>query len=253
MSKLVEKIKGTPKKDKIKFAIFAGFILLTLTVTILLLPNIIALKDQAARDQLKDQILSFGVWGWLIFAALQVFQIVFAVIPGEPIEVIGGVLYGPWGGLFACLLGALAGTVLIYYLVKWLGYSFINNMVNIKNTEKFKFLHNHKKLNLVVFILFFIPGTPKDILTYLIPLTEIKPLQYFAITTVARIPSIITSTFAGAAIDNGKWLEMILIFAITGAVAILGIVFNDKIIAFFSKSKQKEKEKKKKKTEHLPK
>ena len=92
MSKLIEKIKNTPKRDKIKFAVLAGFILLTLVVAILLLPNIIALKDQAARDQLKDQILSFGIWGWLVFAAIQLFQIIFAVIPGEPIEVIGGVL-----------------------------------------------------------------------------------------------------------------------------------------------------------------
>lgn len=239
MSKLKEKFKSTSKKDKIKFAVFIGFILLTLVIAIILLPNIIALKDQAARDQLKEQILSFGIWSWLIFAVIQVFQIIFAVIPGEPIEVIGGVLYGPWGGLLACEAGALIGTVLVYYLVKCLGYSFINSMIRIKDTNKFKFLHNNKKLNLIVFILFFIPGTPKDVLTYLIPLTEIKPLQYFAITTVARIPSIITSTFAGSAIDNGQWLEMILIFAITGAVAILGIIFNDKIIAFFSKSKHK--------------
>ena len=56
----------------------------------------------------------------------------------------------------------------------------------------------------------------------------------------ARIPSIITSTFAGSAIDNEKWLEMILIFIITGAVAVLGIVFNDKIIAFFSRNKHHE-------------
>ncbi len=238
MSKLTQKWKGISKKDKIKFTVFAGFILVTLIIAGILMPNIIALKDQANRDALKDQILSFGVWGWLVYAALQTFQIIFAVIPGEPIEVIGGLLYGPWGGLCACLLGSLAGTILIYFLVKCLGYSFINSMINIEKTEKFKFLHNAKKLNLIIFILFFIPGTPKDVLTYIIPLTSVKPLHYFVITTVARIPSIITSTFAGSAIDKGQWLEMILIFAITGVVAIFGIIFNDKIISFFSKHKK---------------
>lgn len=242
MSKFIERIKSTPKKDKIKFAVFIGFILLTLVVALLLLPQIIELiQSQEARDALKDRILSYGVWGWLIFAALQTFQIVFAVIPGEPIEVIGGLLYGPWGGLFACLLGSLAGTVLIYYLVKWLGSSFINNMIDPKKTEKFKFLHNNKRLNVIVFILFFIPGTPKDVMTYVIPLTQIKPLHYFIITTIARIPSIITSTYAGAAIDNQEWVQMIIIFVITGAVAIVGIIFNDKIIAFFSKVRGKHK------------
>ena len=89
LSKLIAKFKSVPRKDKIKFGIFIAFILITITVALFLLPNIIALKDKVNRDLLKDQILSFGVWGWLIFAALQVFQIIFAVIPGEPIEVIG--------------------------------------------------------------------------------------------------------------------------------------------------------------------
>lgn len=237
MSKLREKWRNTPKKDKIKFGVLIGFILLTLVVAVLLLPQIIALKDEAFRDRLREQILSFGILGWLIFAALQVFQILFAVIPGEPIEVIGGLLYGPWGGLLACMFGSLVGTMLVYYLVKLLGASFIGNMIDMKKTEKFKFLHNAKKLNLIIFILFFIPGTPKDVLSYVIPVTSVRPLHYFAITTVARIPSIITSTFAGSAIDNGQWLEMALIFIITGVVAILGIVFNDRIIAFFTHGK----------------
>lgn len=240
LSRFREKIRSAPRKDKIKFLILALFILLTVIVALILLPNILSLTEKAARDALKDRILSFGVWGWLVFASLQMFQIVFAIIPGEPIEVIGGLLYGPWGGLFACMLGSLAGTVLVYYLVKLLGSSFINRMVNVEKTEKLKFLHNNKKLNIIVFILFFIPGTPKDILTYFIPLTEIKPLHYFIITTIARIPSIITSTFAGSAIDQGEWVTMILIFAITGAVALLGIIFYDKILAFFSKHKSGE-------------
>lgn len=106
-------------------------------------------------------------------------------------------------------------------------------MINIEKTEKFKFLHNAKKLNLIIFILFFIPGTPKDVLTYIIPLTSVKPLHYFVITTVARIPSIITSTFAGSAIDKGQWLEMILIFCYyRGSWQFLGLYLMIKLFLF---------------------
>jgi len=238
LSKLIEKIRNIPKKDKIKFAVFAAFILVMLIVALIFLPNIVALKDQEARDALKETILSYGVWGWLVFGAIQLFQVIFAVIPGEPIEVIAGLLYGPWGGLAICLAGTLIGSILIYFLVKGLGYSFVSQMINIKDSKRFAFLGDTKKLNLIVFVLFFIPGTPKDVLTYLVPLTEIKPLHYFVITTFARIPSVITSTFAGDAISEGKWIETVLIFAATGLVALLGIIFNDKIIAFFTRIKK---------------
>ena len=243
MAKFIEKIKSAPKKDKIKFAVLLGFILVTLIVAAILFPYILSLGNKDVRDSVKDQILSFGIWGWLIFVALQAFQIVFAIIPREPIEVIAGLLYGTWGGLAACLLGSLLGSVLIYYLVKLLGYSFISRMIDVKKTERFKFLHNNKRLNVIIFILFFIPGTPKDALSYVIPLTAVKPMQYFIITTIARIPSVITSTYAGSAIDNEEWIKMAVIFIITGAVAIVGIIFNDKIINFFSRVKQAEHEK----------
>ena len=240
MLNLKKKLQETPRADKIKFIVLAVIVLLTLTVAVILTPKIVALKDQAVRDALKEQILSFGVGGWLLFLLLQIFQIIFAVIPGEPIEVLAGVLYGPWGGLFTCLLGCLLGTALVYYLVRWLGYSFISHMINIRETNKFRFLQNARRLDVIVFILFFIPGTPKDVLTYIMPMFPIKPLHFFVLATVARIPSIITSTFAGSAISNGNWVLTVVLFAATGAVALVGILLNDKIIGFFARKTKEE-------------
>ncbi len=242
-----QKTKDTIKNDKksfVKFIIFGIVLLIIVAITIKLLPWIISLKDQAARDQLRDYIHSFGIWGWLVALGIQILQVIVALIPGEPIEIIAGVLYGTAGGMLTCLLGCLIGTIIIFYMVKLLGYSFVRTIISEEKMHKLKFMQNEKRLELVVFILFFIPGTPKDVLTYFVPLTSIKPIHFFLISTFARIPSVISSTFVGSALDKGNLAVSIGVFLATGVVGIAGIFLNDRVMKYFEKRKE-EREKKK--------
>ena len=70
-----------------------------------------------------------------------------------------------------------------------------------------------------MFVLFFIPGTPKDLLVYVSGLLPIKPHMFILISTFARFPSVVTSTLAGSQLAVGDWKMSILIY-----VAILLIV-----------------------------
>ena len=83
---------------------------------------------------------------------------------------------------------------------------------------------------MLTFILFLVPGTPKDaLLTHIIPLTKINPVKYFALSTIARIPSIVTSTFLGSSIGKGNILLSVIIFILTGALGIVGILYDNKM------------------------
>lgn len=230
--------KRYTKRDIIKLVGLCMFVVLLIVAAILLMPYVIQLKDEAIRDAFREYIHSKGIGGVFILLGIQVLQVVIAIIPGEVVEVLSGLLYGTWGGYLICTIGLTIGTVIIYYTVRVLGYSVITRVVDAKKLAKYKFLHNQKRLEVIVFILFFIPGTPKDMLTYFIPFTKIKPLHFFVISTIARIPSIISSTFAGSSIGDGKWVQTIIIFAVIGAVGLLGIVFNERIINAIS-SKRK--------------
>lgn len=243
MTGKLKETRKNNKKDFIKFIVFGIFILLIIGITIWLLPWIISLKDEEARATLQEFIYSKGFGGVFILLGIQILQVIVAFIPGEPIEVISGLLYGTWGGYFICTIGMLIGTVLIYYTVRLLGFSFVDKLTGGGKLNKFKFLKDTKKLEVITFILFFIPGTPKDLLTYFMPFTKIKPLSFFTIVTVARIPSIISSTFAGASIGDGKWIQSIVIFAIIGVVGILGIIFNERFVKSINTKKEKLKEK----------
>lgn len=244
------KFKDTIKHntfDFIKFILFALIIVAIIAITIELLPWIISLKDESGREAFQKYINDQGVFGVFILLGAQILQVIVAFIPGEPIEVLSGLLYGVWGGYFICTIGMLIGTVIIYYMVKGLGMSFINKLVGDESKlDKFKFLKDTKKLETILFLLFFIPGTPKDFLTYFAPATKVKPLTFFIIVTVARIPSIISSTFAGASIGEGKWLQSIIIFAVIGVVSLLGIIFNEKILNVLNKKREQIKNRRKK-------
>ncbi|MEG1996392.1 MAG: VTT domain-containing protein [Oscillospiraceae bacterium] len=233
------KKSGKSKGDIAKIVLICVLGILLALITIWIFPYIVSLKDEQVRETFKNYIHAKGIIGVLILLAMQVVQVVIAVIPGEVVEVVSGILYGTIGGYLICTVGMLIGTITIYYLVKLLGASFAKKMVDGEKLAKYKFLHNAKKLEIITFILFFIPGTPKDLLTYVMPFTPIKPFRLFIIIAVARIPSIISSTFAGSSLGQGRIGQSLIVFIIIGIVGILGIIFNEKLIAFFNKEKAK--------------
>ncbi len=178
---------------------------------------------------LRHQLQELGVFGYLILALMMALQVVFVFLPGEIIEIMAGYLYGPFGGLLACMIGSAIGSILIYLFVKKFGISFIQRFIDIKKIEEVSFLKNKEKRNMLCFLIFFIPGTPKDALTYFIPLTDMKLSTFLLITTIARIPSIITSTIGGHAIGVENYIFSIIVFIVTGIISLIGLYIYKKV------------------------
>lgn len=222
------------KKEKakiiIKFSLIALFVSLFIVLTIIYFPKIMGLIDKDNPDNLINKVRNKGFIGWLTFLLIQILQILISFIPGEPIEVIAGALYGTMGGLLTCLLGCLIGASLVYFLSMKIGRSFIKLFIKEKDLKEVKFLKNEKRVEELVFIFYFIPGTPKDILTYLGPYIKIHPLKFILISTFARIPSIVTSTWAGNSISNNNWGLTIGVFTGTFLIALLGLFIRRKYI-----------------------
>ncbi|MDR0325959.1 MAG: VTT domain-containing protein [Oscillospiraceae bacterium] len=178
----------------------------------------------------KEYINSYGVLGYLIFIAIQILQIFFALIPGEFIELAAGYIFGKIVGFLLCMLGIAIASSAIFLLVRTLGKKVFVVFSDSKMYEKLKFLQNEKKLNLIVFILFFIPGTPKDLLTYFLGMTKMKYLHFITITLIARIPSVITSTIVGESAGEGNLIVSLSIFGVTGLLSIAGIIVYRRLI-----------------------
>ncbi len=193
------------------------------------------LTRQADRDAFIEYVRGAGAAGLAAFFGLQILQVVVAVLPGEPVELMAGMLYGTWGGLAVCLAGAALSTLMIYYCVRAAGA----RALDAAAFRKYRFLRDEAHVKLFLFVLFFIPGTPKDALIYLGPFLPVDPFSFLLISTVGRVPSILTSTFAGSQFAAGSWKVSVAVGAVTGLLAALCLVFQERILAFLASVREK--------------
>lgn len=177
-----------------------------------------------------DWMNSFGAVGALILIGFQMLQIIIAVVPGEVIQIASGTAFGGFFGSVYAIIGLLLGSVVVFFGVRFLGFGFIKALVPEKQLDKYNKLLNDPKFEIILFVIFFIPGLPKDVLVYFAGLTPIKPLRFFLITLIARSPAIIGSAVIGASLGKQNYTVVIIIAAIAIVTFVLGIIFQEKII-----------------------
>lgn len=165
---------------------------------------------------------AYGLWGKLIFIGMVFFQVVIALVPGEPLEIGAGYAFGAIEGVVLCVIGITLGSLLIFALTRRFGVRFVEIFFDQKKISSVKFLQDAKKRDLLIFLVFFLPGTPKDLLTYFVGLTDIKLSHYLFIVSVARLPSIVTSTVGGSALGEQRYLLAVIVFAVTLVISGLG-------------------------------
>lgn len=224
--------RGVTKSDLVKIIGLAAFIVLSVLVVKLCWPYLGLLFEDGGLDLMVAKIHEAGPLGVLVLLALQLLQIIVAFIPGEVVQVAAGMIYGPWGGSAIILAGCMISSYLIYQLVHRLGQPFVADMVSIEHLGKIRTFEQSGRLDIMVFILFLIPGLPKDVFTYLVPLTEMPVGRFIAITTVARIPGVFMSTFAAAGIADGQYVQSIAIFVVVALLAVMALVFRKRIMNF---------------------
>jgi len=184
---------------------------------------------------LRDHIRAEGVAGAFILLGLQFLQIVVAFIPGEVTQISAGLLYGPWLGTLIIVVGCIISSGFIFVLVRKLGAPFVQHVVPIKYLEKFRKFEETKKFNLIIFILFLIPGLPKDVFTYLIPLTDMKLRDFLVLSNVGRLPGIFASCYTADLILNEEYFMAAIVFVIVGGIALAAVLFRDKLFDLLEK------------------
>lgn len=211
------------RKNKKLFYILSGF---TIIMAIICLTLYFPMKDLFQNPTaIKEDLLKIGFMGQVVVTLVMTLQVVFVFLPGEVIEILAGFMYGAWGGMLLCLIGSAIGSSIIYLFVQKFGLTFIDKLLGQGKIEECSFLKKQKHLDLIVFIIFLIPGTPKDIITYFMPLTPMPLSKFLIITSIARIPSIITSTVSGGALAVANYEVMFAVLIITAIVSIIGLYF----------------------------
>ena len=180
-------------------------------------------------EKFRAWVNESGIWGMIAFVGMTVFQVIIAFVPGEPLEIGAGYAFGAFWGTLLCIIGITLGSLIVFWLVRTLGVRLLEVFFTYEKIKSLKFLQNEKRLALITFFLFFLPGTPKDLLTYFVGLTKIDFKGFLFIVAVARIPSVITSTIGGSLLGSEKYILAVIAFGITLLISVIGWVIYNKI------------------------
>ena len=180
-------------------------------------------------EKFKAFVKGHGILSDFVFICMIVFQMIIAFIPGEPFEIAAGYAFHPIRGCLDCMIGFAVGGTIVFLFVRKFGVRIVEVFFPIEKIRELKFLQNSRRLNTVSFIVFLIPGTPKDLLTYFVGLTDMKLSVWLLITTIARLPSLVTSVLTGNALSSKRYEIAILVLVITLVVSGIGLLVYKKI------------------------
>ncbi|NLA96016.1 MAG: TVP38/TMEM64 family protein [Clostridiaceae bacterium] len=207
-----------------------GILVLTMTASIL----VYIYWGEAAIDffsdplQVRAMVSRHPVSSRLIFFFANFMQVVIAIIPGEPFELAAGYAFGVVEGTLICIAAIYAASILIFLLVKRFGRPVIELFFEPERIDQVRLFRRPGQLNVLMYILLFLPGTPKDILTYLAGLTPMR-LSTWLIIISARLLSVVTSTVSGGLLGAQNYLYAVSVFAVTAVVALAGILMYNRL------------------------
>lgn len=229
-------MKKINKAKIMKLIALITTIAILVIATIYMIPIIKQINTPEGQTQFKEKITNSRITGMLILFGLELAQVVLAILPGEPVELLAGICFGPiWGTIFL-MVSVFIVTAMIYFFVKKYGRDFIYEFFpkeKVNKVENSKLFKDPQKIEVVMALLFLIPGTPKDLLVYIGGLLPIKTSRILALSTLLRFPSIISSTIAGDKLLEGQWKVSILAYVITFAITAI-VIF---VVNKFDKNK----------------
>ncbi len=214
--------KDIKKQKAIILAVMVVLFIIFSAVSIVV--GIPLVKSASDPEYFRDWISSLGLLGDGAYALLVILQVVVALIPGEPVEILGGYAFGIWRGTALYLLGAFIGSIIVFLLVKKFGKTAAEIFFSKEKIESLEILRTSPKRTLIFSVIFTIPGTPKDLLAYFAGLTDMKLSTWLIIAAFGRIPSAITSTISGSALGDGKYASLMITLAVTLALSLIGLL-----------------------------
>ncbi len=180
------------------------------------------------RQQLKGFISSYGPYSPLAYILLQIIQVIVAPIPGGAIEFLGGYLFGVKAGFIYSMIGLFLGSWMAFNLARIFEKVAVEKFVSEQTRTKFDYLVEHQGV-ILSFILFLIPGFPKDALCYILGLTPMHLGIFLVISTIGRIPGTLIATLQGAKAFDHQYYTFGILLAASALVVLVFYIYHDEI------------------------
>ncbi len=217
-----------PDKNKIyALCLVVAFLAVMAVLSCLFAGPVVAFVADAPA--LRRWIQEKGIFGRVAFVTVLVIQMIIAFIPGEPFEIAAGYAFGWLEGTALCLAGSLIGGFIVFSAVRLVGIKLLYLFFSQEEIDRVSLLGNRKRFNSLVFTIFLVPGSPKDIMSYFVGLSKMQLGQWLIISTIAKIPSIVSSTIGGSLVGDANYSVAAIVFVVTAIISIIGMYIYNKI------------------------
>ena len=170
-----------------------------------------------------------------IYICLQIMQIVISVLPGQVFQLAAGYMYTFFPALMFALAGALAGTAISFSLARVLGRDFVHLFFGKEKTAYYMHRLNSKKAYILVFLLYLIPGIPKDMVSYVAGISDMKFKPFIILSLIGRLPGMMGSIMIGSMWHKEEYIGMTILGAAAIIAFILCIIFHKKINGYIDR------------------
>lgn len=221
--------------DERKIKKILSVIKVLLLISVIVVPLVFVLRNQEILSYLKDMdkiqlfLNEHNKSAVLIYLAAQITQIIISVLPGQAFQVAAGYVFGPLMALIYSIIGAVLGTTITFYLSRILGKDFVDIFFEKEKSDYYIERLNSKRAYTIVFFLYLIPGLPKDVISYVGGVSEIKFKPFIVLSTIGRLPGMFGSIIFGSLLVNKQYTLMIILGVVAVIAFIFCIVFRKKI------------------------
>lgn len=186
------------------------------------------------NQYMREKLVEWGPAAPLIFILLQALQVLIAPVPGEVSGILGGFVFGQWLGLVYSTIGLTVGSLGAFALGRWLGDAYVRNLVSEETWNKLGFIVEAEGA-ILCFVIYLIPGLPKDIVCYLFGLSPMPFWVFAVVSTLGRIPGTWVLSAQGAKTATGQYIELVLLTALVAALAVPLYYYRHRIMARFKR------------------
>jgi uncharacterized membrane protein YdjX (TVP38/TMEM64 family) len=178
---------------------------------------------------MHEMLQRWGVLAPLVFIVIQTLQVVIAPIPGDVTGVLGGFAFGQWPGFVYSTIGLTIGSLFAFWLGRRLGAPFVKRVTGPELWQRLDFVVEAEGA-ILCFIIFLVPGLPKDILCYLFGVSPIPFWVFAVVSTLGRMPGTWVLSAGGAKAAAAHYTELALLCAVVAALVVPLYYYRSRIV-----------------------
>jgi uncharacterized membrane protein YdjX (TVP38/TMEM64 family) len=184
------------------------------------------------QTRLLHFINAHRTYAALIFIGLQALQVVASPIPGEMTGFVGGMLFHPVTGILYSTIGLALGSWIAFLLARLCGRPLVEMVVTVETINRYDYVMRQKGLYLA-FLLFLVPGFPKDIFCYLLGLGSMRQIDFLLVSISGRLLGTTLLTVGGTFFRKQQYGALFTLFGISLVFILIAMVCREMIERWF--------------------